>query len=44
MKKAFLIALALACTLFSVFADDGHGYVNPTLGGFVIQNSTATVN
>ena len=41
MKKLFLIAVALACTLFSVFADDGHGYVNPTLGGFVIQNSTA---
>ncbi|MBO4438205.1 MAG: DUF4424 family protein [Spirochaetaceae bacterium] len=41
MKKLSLIIFALVCALFSVFADDGHGYVNPTLGGFVIQNSTA---
>ena len=41
MKKLFLIVVILLCALFSVFADDGHGYVNPTLGGFVIQNSTA---
>ena len=41
MKKLSLIAFVLACTLFSVFADDSAGYINPTLGGFVIQNSTA---
>ena len=41
MKQLSLIAFALAGALFSVFADDSAGYINPTLGGFVIQNSTA---
>lgn len=41
MKKAFLIALALICALFSVFADDAAGWINPSLGGFEIKDNSA---
>lgn len=41
MKKAFLIALALICALFSCFADDASGWINPSLGGFEMKDNSA---
>lgn len=41
MKKTFLIALALICVLFSVFADDASGWINPSLGGFEMKDNSA---
>ena len=41
MKKAFSIALALICTLFSGFADDASGWINPSLGGFEMKDNSA---
>ena len=42
MKRKILLFLSIFIFLYmNIFADDAHGYVNPTLGAFEIQNSTA---
>ena len=41
MKRTILLSILVFFLRMYIFADDAHGYINPTLGGFVIQNSTA---
>ena len=40
MKKNILFIISIFITL-KCFADDGHGWINPFLGGFEIQESSS---